>query len=65
MLPFIARGTSACSPGAASCRQTAVMIMPGVQKPHWNACAAANASWTARPRGCIWARPSIVVISVA
>src|ERR687888_292734 len=42
---------------------TPVMIIPGVQKPHWSAWRSQNASWSgwsSPPR----ARPSIVVISL-
>ena len=55
MFPFSARGRSAaCSPVSAA----AVMIIPGVQKPHWKPCAARNASCS----GC-GVRPSIEVTS--
>ncbi len=46
MLPFSARGRSAC---CSSVSAAVVMIMPGVQKPHWNPCAARNAAWTGWP----------------
>ncbi len=52
-LPFIARGRSA---RFASSSAATVMIIPGVQKPHWNPCAAAKARGTESS-----ASPSIVV----
>ena len=47
--------------GFFSSSATAETIIPGVQKPHWNASASRNAAWTGWSRP-LRASPSIVVI---
>jgi hypothetical protein len=69
--PDIASRTSAGDgSGFWSSSQRAVMIMPGVQKPHWSPWQAANASCTgsrtaprARPSTVVTRRPSAITAS--
>ncbi len=60
--PEIASRTSASvGSGLASSSQRAVIIIPGVQKPHWSPWQAANASWTGSRAPLPAASPSTVV----